>query len=273
MDRFLFYTTKIDEIHVSDEHTLIELSPGERRTLCGLDTNSANYFENDRYKNIDESRKQLRHFCPHCVLKMKSIINTVINKAQEERNEIMKNIMDTNAQLQEMSRQLELHTQLPSEPKAPVPVCVEGEYTEIFEDGPFTDGQTLEDVPKCAIPGCGSEDIKYWIHPIGKPCRYFCGDCPQSQIEILDKFAGSIGEEVCAYDAPIWAVKVLHINQKENARTVLIKAHNMAAAIARATAGDYDIESDPRHDFVQGGFVPIDIREANEDEIEELDCR
>jgi len=393
MDRFTFYTKKIDDIHVIDEIT--RRTTGTSLTLCRGDVNSANYFENDRFKNIDASRKQLRSFCPGCIAQMMILSNTAFETLTEELYQaklIEEYLRKVNTDLMseeqlrkdhplvqvmsdERSREVsgpivEKPTEIPGRPVAPpfpgelirnnleikdddelmiqrngqrdggkflemyneilgnlkkilltdhepfftmavigkkptglqelleadgfnvtilqdsktciwnvvvrekrvpIPIAIEGEYQELTEDSPFTDGQTLEDVPKCAIPGCKNKGVRYWIHPKGKEQKFFCGDCPGSQIEILDKFAASIGEEVAAYDEPVWAVEMLYRAPEDDTRTWLIKAPNMAAAIERAKEGDYDYEPFNGSGFAQGEFIPINIRGADEEEKEEFD--
>lgn len=377
MPGFTFYTAKIDELHVVDNEAMTG------HTICGQPMVSSNYFENDRFINIDKSRKERRHVCLTCLASMMDKVNVTIHNLQVEndcRASMNERLEAEKAKLQSETQLRKEHpliivsddgkhadalgpivdkpSEIPGRPVIPMgqrnkdaiyissgrpggktkelidkvinevrqvfesgdqnffvmeilgydkatviqnmfndegfdtfivqdfhqqmwnliiaekrlpPICVEGEHQEVFEDGPFLDGETIDDIPKCAIPGCKSEEVKYWIHPKDKPCRYFCGDCPESQIEILDKFAESIGEEVGAYDPPLWTVKMLHIHQIDDIHYWLIKAHNMAQAIQRAKEGDFDKEIEEDINIFHGEFIPVDIKKANEEEEKEFD--
>jgi hypothetical protein len=260
MKGFSFYTAKIDELHVVDNEAMTG------HTICGQPMVSSNYFENDRFINIDKSRKERRHVCLTCLASMMERVNTTIHNLGLEIDTRRK--MDEDLCLEITKLKTELVNE--EQRKGSTPVAVEGEHQELFEYGPFMGRESIEGLPKCAIPSCNSEEIRYWIHPKGKECKYFCGDCPESQIEILDKFAESIGEEVGSYDAPLWAVEMVAMVPDNSSKTWLIKAHNMAAAVARAREGDFDKEAEQGIRLNEVILIPVDVRKANKDEEEEF---
>jgi len=257
MNRFTFYTAKMDAIHIIDEEM--------DGTLCGSPTNCHNYCENEKYKNIDASRKVTRALCEACVKKAITLSNETIAWH--------KKVLESAYPL------VTINTKEPVENIEKVQEVMEAQATpeqdeepEILKSLELLKGeQSLEEL-RCAIPGCNSEDIKYWIHPEGLPCKYFCGDCEKSEIEKLDAFAKSIGTEVGAYLAPLWAVTMKLLPPVEDTRTWLIRAHTAAKAVERAEKGCFDMQVTEWQSGVPGErLIPIKIRKGTEDEEDEVD--
>ena len=282
MDRFTLFSAKVDDIHIVDER--VREGTPDRKTLCDISTVSHNYMESDRHQNIDKARGESRRVCLACLSKCLALTNNSLDwweenygsleEAEQEKEKAMKKanpamIVHISADKDKLENVVNDMVKLEArvEPLL-TPEQIEEEI--LTHESKFADGETLEDLPRCAIEGCGSRDVKYWIHHNGT-LKYFCGDCEDSDIEKPYKFAESVGTEVGSYDPPLWAVKMRYVHPDEDTRIWLIKAHNMAQAIQMAEDGEYEVEIDSGPGLSQGAFRPIAIRKAFEEEESSLE--
>ncbi|MHA1662688.1 MAG: hypothetical protein ACTSVR_05460 [Candidatus Thorarchaeota archaeon] len=137
---------------------------------------------------------------------------------------------------------------------------------EFNPEGPFEDGKTLKDIPVCCK--CGNEHLRYWI-AFPRTTKYYCGDCEQSDLDVLQELADKSGLEVGEYHEQLFAVEMEYEAAEADTRTWLIRAHNMAQAIEHAQEGEYEHEIIHQPwSMCQGNFTPIGIEKATEKENE-----
>lgn len=82
--RIRFWTKKLDEIHIE----VVPRSPQESAGLCGKPLLGGDYFQGDRWKNIDKAVGRNRGVCVECALELQRRLNAEYTKFKEiEQNE------------------------------------------------------------------------------------------------------------------------------------------------------------------------------------------